>query len=71
MIKPEDYRNVLYFWKEKGDFTRLCTWDSIKDEFRQKHPEVFAAYDGLIAARKNFNSVLAEVCETYGEEDEE
>jgi hypothetical protein len=70
MTTPEDYRMIAYFWKEKGDFTRYYRWDDIKDEFRQKHPQFFLAYDQMQLAEKTFNSVLDTLVELEGEDEE-
>ena len=70
MIAPEDYRTISYFWHQKGDFTRYARWKEIENEFRQKHPQFFLAYDQMILAQKTFNFVVDEICDAGGEEDE-
>lgn len=70
MITPDDYHQISYFWYQKEDFTRYCRWAEIKDEFRQKHPQFFRAYDQMQLARRTFNFVLDTLVETEGGEEE-
>lgn len=70
MITAEDYRQISYFWNEKGDFTRYSRWKDIEAEMREKQPEFFLAYDQMQRAKKTFDFVLDTLVELEGREEE-
>jgi hypothetical protein len=61
-LTEEDYRMVMYFYLEKGDVTRWCSWEDKQDLFKEKHPELLHAFKQVEIAEKTLNAVIEKIC---------
>ena len=40
MITEDDIDAVMYFWEEKRNLNRWASWESKREHFRKKYPEL-------------------------------
>lgn len=61
-MSDEEYNNHLamikYFWDEKGDPTRYCSWEIAMPEIMARNPEIIKAYTDYKITIKIFDAVI-------------
>ena len=68
-LTEEDYNNLAYFIKEKGDIERWVSWEEKKPLFFKKYPELEMAMNQKKAANKLFYLTLESVLDDSPEEE--
>ena len=58
-IKEEDITMLKYFWEEKGDMTRYCDYEEIKEDLDKNYPEISKAYKDYIASKAVYKSIMS------------
>lgn len=57
-LTDEDKSDIVYFWREKGDLTRLCSWERIKPALAREYPEVLKAWEDYRTSIRTLNAVI-------------
>lgn len=61
MVSEEDINAIKYFIIERGDITRYCRWDKIKEDVEKGHPVLIRALEKVIIAKKMLKLVVEDL----------
>ena len=69
-LTNDDLNMIVYFHREKGDLTRWCDWENKKDQIKVEFPELIAAHDNLIVAKRTINAIVENISNDSSEREE-
>ena len=60
-LTDEDKGDIVYFWQEKRDLSRLCSWERIKPAVAREYPEILKAWEDYLTAIRTLNAVVKQL----------
>ena len=63
-LSDQDKAMIVYFWEEKGDLTRWCSWEEKKPMVEEEFPELIKALKDFDIAKKMISLTVRSISET-------
>ena len=57
-VTGRDLEMIIYFWQEKEDLERYCSWKEIQDDLRNNYPHILDAWLRYKSAITTLNSLV-------------
>jgi hypothetical protein len=57
-LKERDLMDLQYFWQDKGDLERLCTFEEMIPILEKERPEVLKAWNDYKTSKKILDIVI-------------
>ena len=54
-------RMIRYFWKEKGDIKRWCSWEDFKVILQKERPDLYLIITNYMVAEAALNSAVENI----------
>ncbi len=61
MVTDADKSMICYFIQEKGDINRWSSWEERKADIGAEYPELIAALNNLIIAKRTLNAIVLKI----------
>ena len=57
-VEESDIAMLKYFQEEKGDMTRYCDYENIKEDLDKNYPEISKSFKDFKDSKAVYNSIM-------------
>lgn len=61
-LTEQNLSDLQYFWQNKGDLERLCTFEELIPILQVERPEILKAWNDYKASKKILDIVMESIC---------